>query len=421
MSDPDQPDRYRSRRKKPRTFGLRFITIIFALIALLMVVVFALGMACGARWATTAMAPSTTEAVPSEGFPLKQGPWGEVYYFPVTIAAPYKTLPVGALEATGTHWFFKNFSRDDLAAFLQSAKVPAPLRDALLNPAVLHILPGGIDVTPAFDSLLTLPPDSRKEIYQCLARFPENNTQLFYFQTATLEQRFEGSGVSRETIGLFTKLSCQYGSNVVFTGMSSLLAHLQNDNEKMRFLKALASQQTMLLRLRVRSGSDIDALSIYWGKGRYATDVRTMLKSIAQETDWTWFDIPEVFPPLPSSQLYSYPIVPDNPPTDAPVKHDVNWTSFNFFNEVPDNSFANPDYVAQRLKAEYEPVSGNPLYGDLVLSAVYMADDIVFNKNGDSLMDPWILSTIEDLTAQYSFQLPEDQKLTVTYFRSNSF
>ncbi len=37
-------------------------------------------------------------------------------------------------------------------------------------------------------------------------------------------------------------------------------------------------------------------------------------------------------------------------------------------------------------------------------SAVYIADDICFTKNGGTAVRPWMLSTISDLLEQYSFQ-----------------
>ncbi len=51
-------------------------------------------------------------------------------------------------------------------------------------------------------------------------------------------------------------------------------------------------------------------------------------------------------------------------------------------------------------------------------SAVYIADDICFTKNGGTAVHPWMLSTISDLLEQYSFQVDDGRQLTVNYFRS---
>ncbi|MFM7354079.1 MAG: hypothetical protein ACKO1G_13865, partial [Microcystis aeruginosa] len=67
-----------------------------------------------------------------------------------------------------------------------------------------------------------------------------------------------------------------------------------------------------------------------------------------------------------------------------------------FFNRgLPDDGLNDPAYVGTVLKDQYQPVVGHPQFGDIVLltlpdgssihSAVYIADNIVFTKNGPSL------------------------------------
>jgi len=365
---------------------------------------------------------------PSEGTPLKQGPWGDLYYVPFTIAAPDEILPVRKLEENGTHWFFRNFSRDDLDAFLRSAKVPDQLQNDLLDPACLKIKPDGIDLMPRFETLVSLPPNSRKKIYQRLALDSENNSEIYFLNKATLQTRFGSSDVSEETITLFKKLCCEHGNYLVFSGLPSLIAQIPKFDEKVRFMKALTRQKTLQLRLRITQDSNINSIAKYWSRGCYATDIRTMLESFAKVKGGAWVGILDVLPPLPASELYFFPIIQDNPLNGPPVKRDCHWTSFNFFRDVPDNGFSNPDYILHELKTDYYPAPGDPMYGDLVLlikpdgsiihSAIYLADDIVFTKNGNTVMTPWMLSTVNDLLDQYSFQVQPSEHLTVTYYRN---
>ena len=46
-------------------------------------------------------------------------------------------------------------------------------------------------------------------------------------------------------------------------------------------------------------------------------------------------------------------------------------------------------------------------------SAVYIADDIVFTKNGPSAATPWVLSTIAEMKAFY----PGWKPLSVSFYR----
>ena len=360
----------------------------------------------------------------------KSGPWGDLYYTPFTITPPEEALPIHELEAYGTHWFFKKYSFNDLSKLFQSAEVPVSQREALLDPKACHIQPAGLELSPPFDVLLSLPTKARQTIYRILAQFPENSAELHFIHKETLEDRFSNSGLSNETLALFKKLTCEHGDYLVFAGLSSMLAQLPSYEEKVRFVKALTQQKTLLLRVHVKPESDIRTLTGYWGKGRYAINVRTMLEAVSKVQGGSWIDILMLMPQIPASQLYIYPLVPENTLNDSLAIHDCHWTSFNFFRETPDPAPSSPQYYAQLLKTNYYPVPGDPRYGDMVVfstpdgniihSAIYLADDIVFTKNGATAIHPWMLATISDLLKQYSFRVTPAHRLTITYLRNKS-
>lgn len=358
----------------------------------------------------------------------KPGPWGDLSYIPFTIAAPDDLLPVRTLESKGTHWFFKGYTPDSFVTFLQSTSLTPDQQHALLAPAVFHVQQDGIALTPTPDQVISLPDTARAQFYEVLARFPENETEIYFIHKDTLDERFSNSGVSFQTLGLFKHLSYQSGNYFVFSGLPALLSTLQTFPEKLAFVKALTRQRTMLLRLHITPKSDIPALTEYWGKGCWGTDVSTILQSLTAISTGTWMNILMVLPPLPTEEIYDYPTVVDNPLDGTPVNRDCHWTSLNFFRDVPDPNFGKPEFVLRELKDNYSPAPADPRYGDIVLfskpdgtiihSAVYIADDICFTKNGATIIYPWMLSTISDLLEQYSFQAPPGQSLTVSYFRN---
>ena len=80
------------------------------------------------------------------------------------------------------------------------------------------------------------------------------------------------------------------------------------------------------------------------------------------------------------------------------------------------------------IEAEYSPVSekladadfGDVIFlqnesGALVHSAVYIADDIVFTKNGSGLNQPWIYMKMEDMLPFY--RAPNEQIRFLIYRR----
>lgn len=365
--------------------------------------------------------------LPPTGDLVKSGPWGELSCAPFTIAAPEEALPVRALAAKRTHWYFPNATESDIRVLLANADVPAPMRDALLEPDVLRTGEDGGDVTPSLAWLLALPTKARQGLYHRLAEIPADAGALTYLHKDTLDERFEGSGLAPQTLETFHKLCCEEGDYFVFTGLETMLAEMPAYDEKVRFLKALTRQKTLFLQLHVGPETDIDAMVRYWGKGAGTTDVRTKLQSLAKVKGGAWIGLPLLLPPLPLSQIYSYPLVRENGVAGLPPTHDCHWTSLNFFRLTPDPAFSDPKVVLEQFQKEYCTAPGDPEYGDVVLlmkpdgtlvhSAIYLADDIVYTKNGSTVVHPWMLSTTADLLKRYSFNLPAGEHLTVTYLR----
>ena len=362
------------------------------------------------------------------GNPVRPGPWGELYTVPFHLAAPDELLPVRTIEAAGTHWVFKNSTRTELANLLDSAGLPADQRDALLDPAVARVGIMDIELTPTPAMVAALPEKARQVIDRSLAQFPENRPAFFFIHKDTLHDRFDDSGVSPDTLALFRKFCCEHGDYLVLGGLPALLAEIPAYEEKVRFTKALTRQKTMLIRLRVTDRSDPKTLAAYWAKGRWAPSVRTVLEGIERVPGGTFMSVMALLPPLPSSQLYFYPDVQSAQSGSTAPLRDCHWTSQNFFSDPADTKAMNPAAFTAELAASYFTISGDPSYGDIVIlekpsgeivhSAVFVADEIVFTKNGSTPIFPWMFSTVPDLRKQYSFLAPEGQQLTLRYFRN---
>ena len=361
---------------------------------------------------------------------LKSGPWGELEAVPMTIAAPEEMLPVNTMESAGTHWALPGFSRDDLIGLLQSLEVPQEQQDQLLGPECCHASPNGLVLTPSCDAIMALSPKARLGLYQRLALFSENARELHFFALADLDNRFVANHVANETVALFKKAGCAYGNYFVVSGLSGLLSKIPAYEEKARLMKALTSQKTLLLRVHVTPESDLNALVAYWGRACWNTDVKAILESLSRVPGGSWVDIVELLPPHPTALLYTYPL-PDNPLNGPVVPRDCHWTSFNFFRDPPSPKYSDPSYIMEHLKLDYYPVSSDPRYGDIVLfskpdgsiihSAVFLADNVAYTKNGDTPIHPWMLSTISDLIEQYSFSVRPDEKLVVSYYRNKYY
>jgi len=84
----------------------------------------------------------------------------------------------------------------------------------------------------------------------------------------------------------------------------------------------------------------------------------------------------------------------------------------NFFNDQPDNRFTDPSFTSAFIQTNYYQVALPNQYGDVILilneqgnaihSAVHLANDIVFTKNGGHYGQPWMLMHLKDLLDQYT-------------------
>jgi hypothetical protein len=186
-------------------------------------------------------------------------------------------------------------------------------------------------------------------------------------------------------------------------------------------MKMLTYQTAVLARLRLRPDSDVDKLLGYWGAmpGVRTKDLRPLLDSIKKTPEGGTISLLYFLPPFARERLYTFPL-----PAEADdVKMDCHWTAMNFFNDTPDPRFQDNAYASNFIKENCYQIGKPSKVGDLVFllnnknevihSAVYIAEDLVFTKNGINFAQPWILMRIPNL--REVFTVGEEPK--VAYYR----
>jgi hypothetical protein len=373
---------------------------------------------------------SASPAVEPGAIALKPGPWGNIEYVPIEIAPPDELLPVRFWESQELGWTFEKYTRDQLEQLLVSLDVPPALRKEMLDDQHLKTVSDKLVMNPSPETVFALSPAARLGIYKVLAGCGLNDSSRMIIKLDDVEAQSQKWGVSKESLELFKSVSVPYKKYLVCYAFPFVLARTADFEQKQKLFKAVCRQKTMLVRLHVTTDSDIAALNSYWGRAVWTTDVRAIFDSLSHIPDGFWLNLVAFLPPLPSSLLYTYP-VPQNPMAGPVVRQDCHWTSLNFFRNPPDNQLEDSVYVTQKLATDYYPIASDPRYGDIALfltsdgrvihSAVFIADNIAFTHNGAGFCNPWMLSTIEELTDLYSFTLPDDQKVDVRFYRNKSY
>jgi hypothetical protein len=232
----------------------------------------------------------------------------------------------------------------------------------------------------------------------------------FCFPGDAFDARVDKSGISDATLALLKKMLYPRGNAKCFSDLEAVLRCIPDEAERLQTVKALSHQSAVLMSIRVWPDSDIDKIVGYWSgpAGLRLMDVRPFLDSLKREPSGGAASILYFLPPFARARLYTYPL-PSQPGDPA---MDCHWTTMNFFNETPDNRFSDPKYTVNFLLSHYYKIAKPGMYGDLIFlldkngdaihSAVYLADDIVFTKNGNNSAQPWMLMHLKDLVAEYS-------------------
>lgn len=357
----------------------------------------------------TAKATTTAawEALSNES---ARGAWGELDRVRILIEPPEEFIPI-EFGDLATRWVFEGYTADMLDRLWVEAGLEQSQRVSL---NALARAPGaGLDrivLQPDVAIVTGLSPTARARIYSVLAAFPENPSQRdpFRFRADAIDDWFRDSGVSPEAIAQTRRLLYPRGPSVHLSDAHLVLATLPAA-ERGPYIKTLARKSALLVKLIVRQDSDINAMARYWGQAGRAKDVRPLLQSLARAPGGAKIDIAHLLPGFARSLLYTYP-TPTTSSADRSL--DCHWTSFNFFNERPDERFADINLVKKSLLEEYYPVAGEPALGDILIlmrddgvvvhSCVYLADSIVFTKNGAAFSVPWVLARQEDVVAFYT-------------------
>jgi hypothetical protein len=347
--------------------------------------------------------------------PQTTGPWGELLVRDIELEQPeeyalYSNAPSAEI------WTFEGRDQDQVRALMLSCGVASD-RVARALPSARTPAASSNTVLEADDDLVfSLPPECRAQLYAELGRSPENQFMQFpiCFRGNSFDTWFDDGKVSGGTVALLKQLLYKRGETLCFSDMDALMSRLPSDEERTRATRALSHQSAVLVALRIRPDADLDKLLEYWNSapGVRLIDTRPLLESLKRLPSGGIASILYFLPQFARQRLYTYPLPAQ--PGDPTI--DCHWSTMNFFNETPDNRFANPAYTTAFLKDHYYEVAKPTAYGDIIMlvnnhniaihSAVYLAGDIVFTKNGNNFRQPWMLMRLKDLLAAYETSDP---------------
>ena len=354
------------------------------------------------------------------------GAWGELLTRDISLERPVEYLTAEVTSPQPEVWTFAGLKPDGVKALLARNGLTAEQAAAALAPGKFQETGSGTQLTPTADFLFSLAPGTRQKLYPALAG---QNISLYLdypyiFPGDTIESIYADSRLDADDVALLKRLVYPNGTAEQLADYQFLLNQIPTVERRVALTRALSRQSAVLARLVVRPDTDIDKVAAYWGNMPNVrfTDIRPLLESLKQLPEGGNISLLYLLPKFARDRLYTFPL----PPQAGEPTMDCHWTTFNFSSDTPDNRFNDPAFASQYIQKNFYQIAAPSLYGDVLLlmnnkneikhSAVFLADDLVYTKNGNNYRQPWMIMRISDLLATY----PSDPPMRVVYMRRNA-
>jgi hypothetical protein len=340
----------------------------------------------------------------------RQGPWGELLIQNMELERPAEYIAAEVKYVRPPTWTFAGMGVAEVKALLLANGLsPAEVAQALA-PGAVSAQGTNTLIRPSAQFVLALSAQTRQKLYDGLSGHGVNMyiDAPLVFLGNRIESIYADPRLHPDDVALVRKLVYRSGQGVRFSDFETLLCQIPTTERQITMTQVLSRQLAELVRLCIRPDTDIDKIASYWGNMPNVrfTNVRPLLQALKGLPRGGTVSLLHLLPPFARERLYTFP-TPD--PTARPV--DCHWSTFNFSNENPDGRFADPAFNARYLTENYYEIAKPTIYGDLVVfwndrgqivhSAVYLAEDLVFTKNGTRFQQPWMIMRISDLQSTY--------------------
>lgn len=364
---------------------------------------------------TTSAAPTNRAQGRSSGaYYSSPGPWGKLQCFHIYIEAPNSMVDTYPLPSPRPRWTFALSDLPSLPDLFKRAGLPQSFADAVINSPGKLQEADMIHLFPPVDGLEAMTPDMRQVIYPVLAKLPVNeyHADPVLITTNTVEEWYRTSKLRPEIVVKIRQMIYKRGQCFAFSDLSALMNHAQSNAEARLIFKTFTRTRALMVKLELdKNSANLEELLGYWttGLGLRRKDIEPILQSILDTEGVERLDLSHILPALARKLLYTYPGMEI---ARQGIMPDCHWTSLNFFNYEPHPYLLDSRLATSTVLESFSPVEAPYRYGDILFfldsergdafhSCVYLADDIVFTKNGRNQLSPWVMMRIDDVKKIY--------------------
>jgi len=351
------------------------------------------------------------DAADKSGQPAHTGAWGELETQDILLERPFECIAAEDVNPPPELWNFKGLTPASVRKMLIDAGLTAAEVDAQMSPAHLTITATNLAVLPDESFLLSLSAEKRRKIYDTFYGLglgaPFDYPMIF--SPGTSKAIYADPRLNPADLALLKKLAYPEANEVRLTDYNLLIRQIPTVERRMTMAKVLTLTPAVLPRLYIHPNSDIDKIATYWARidNVHFNDVRQIMEALKKLPAGGAVSLTYLLPPFARSRLYTFPM-PKQP--GDPIM-DCHWSTFNFDKLQLDNGFNNPNYTSEYLIKNLYQIDSPGIFGDVLFftdgqgifqhSAVYIADDLYFNKYGYDSRAPWIITHFADIQAMY--------------------
>ncbi len=339
----------------------------------------------------------------------KPGPWGELEVRTVYLEPPEALLALVAKPTKVTRWTFEQTTPGGVREIMARANVPAEVIERLISPVRMAASGNSVVILPELSDLQAIGPEARGALYLELAKHAANEYQRdpVFILGGDVDDWLQGVTLTPAQQALFRKLLWRRGAALVFSDVQALLSLASSDEELTSVFRAITRVRSLVVELRLPLTTDRQAFIDYWSAGQTDAPRLAFVRAITQRRARQTVDITHFLPSIFRQRTYTFPEM------DLGLKGrfpDCHWTSLNFFNLTSNDVFLDPRLASEHLLKNYEVVDPPYRFGDVLCfleeaeglhTCVYVADDIVLTKNGDSILAAWALMQLKDVDSIY--------------------
>ncbi len=345
-----------------------------------------------------------------------EGPWGTIRYQTFFISPPIDYIDEKVFEHENA-WYLDNLTEADWKRVVQESPLPEDKKQYLIGLGRTEEWPH-VRLEPNPEFILSMSPSERKYFYQILADNPVSAHSPYcdpvVVGTNDVDKWLNQADLEEDVTSILKKLLYFDEGTAFFSDWAAMQPYLKTESSRMTFYRLLLSQKTSMPVLSITPNSNFDELSAYWSRGVAKRNTIALLQDMRNRKSNVDIDLVHILPPFARKRVNTFP----NPYLDEDyMTQNCHWSSMSFYKFKEELRFIGAGYAMEYLNANFTPVKSPPLaFGDLVQfitkddkivhSAIYIAGDLFFSKNGFSELSPWVLVPFSDMIATYHYVKP---------------